>query len=61
MRAYACHFKGLGSFTATDLGDLDVIKSEIDSMEIGSTITVEIKIVDMTQEEVDALPEFDGF
>lgn len=60
MTVFKVHIKGLGGYTTPDLStvteDLRVLQEEGDA---GSLMTVEI--VEMSQEELDALPEFQGF
>ncbi len=58
MRAYRVRLNGVGSFVTEETG---IIMETIgmEDTEIGSKI--EIEVIDMTREELDALPEFDGF
>ena len=40
---------------------LGSLRYEIECMEVGETLELEIEYIEMTQEEYEKLPEFDGF
>jgi hypothetical protein len=58
-RFYRARLNGEGIGYIVPHGDIGIIVGEVGELDEGDTLTVDV--VRMTQEEHDALPEFDGF
>jgi hypothetical protein len=51
---------GGGSYIQPALEILNAIDGELDGLEIGDKITIDLELVEMTDEEYNKLPEFTG-